>query len=318
MAHEIETMAYVDATPWHGLGNQLTPQQPIEIWQHEAGMDWQINESEVMYSVSGGDGLHLKSNPDSKVLFRSDNFNPLSVVSKRYQVVQPAEVLEFYRDLVSVGGFELETAGVLKGGKKLWALAKTGQETLLKGGDRVKAYLLLATSCDGSLCTTAQFTSIRVVCNNTLQLAVGDSSGSVKVPHSTKFDPQLVKQSLGLGLSSWEAFVTDMRQLADRPVNKFEAMNYLVNVLGDRTVPLHEQPNAKAIQNVYNLFNGEGKGSGLESAAGTAWGLVNGITEHTDRYRRARSADHRLDSAWFGPGAALKEKAFHEAMKLAA
>ena len=202
MAHEIESMAFVDATPWHGLGNQLTPQQPIEVWQREAGMDWNINESEVMYSVSGGDGLHLKSNPDSKVLFRSDNFNPLSVVSKRYQVVQPAEVLEFYRDLASVGGFELETAGVLKGGKKLWALAKTGQETLLKGGDRVKAYLLLATSCDGSLCTTAQFTSIRVVCNNTLQLAVGDSSGSVKVPHSTKFDPQLVKQSLGLGLSS--------------------------------------------------------------------------------------------------------------------
>ena len=109
-----------------------------------------------------------------------------------------------------------------------------------------------------------------------------------------------------------------MRQLADRPVNKFEAMNYLVNVLGDRTVPLHEQPNAKAIQNVYSLFNGEGKGSDMESAAGTAWGLVNGITEHTDRYRRARSADHRLDSAWFGPGAALKEKAFHEALKLAA
>ena len=126
MAHEIESMAFVDATPWHGLGNQLTPQQPIEVWQREAGMDWNINESEVMYSVSGGDGLHLKSNPDSKVLFRSDNFNPLSVVSKRYQVVQPAEVLEFYRDLASVGGFEMETAGVLKGGKKLWALAKRG------------------------------------------------------------------------------------------------------------------------------------------------------------------------------------------------
>lgn len=69
-------------------------------------------------------------------------------------------MLEFYRDLVNAGGFELETAGVLKGGKKLWALAKTGQETLLKGCDQVKAYLLLATSCDGTLCTTAQFTSV--------------------------------------------------------------------------------------------------------------------------------------------------------------
>ena len=318
MAHEVQTMAYVDAVPWHGLGNQLTPKQPIEIWQREAGMDWRINEAEVLYSVSGGDGLHLKSNPDSKVLFRSDSFAPLSVVSKRYKVVQPAEVLEFYRDLVSAGGFELETAGVLKGGKKLWALAKTGQETLLKGNDKVKAYLLLATSCDGTLCTTAQFTSVRVVCNNTLQMAVGDSGGAVKVPHSTQFDPQQVKQALGLGLSNWETFVSDMRQLADRKINKFEAMNYLINVLGDNAVPLNEQPNTKAIQNVYALFSGEGKGSDMASASGTAWGLLNGVTEFVDQHRRARSTDHRLDSAWFGPGAALKEKAFHEAMRLAA
>ena len=318
MAHEVETMAYVDAVPWHGLGNQLTPKQPIEIWQREAGMDWRINESEVLYSVSGGDGLHLKSNPDNKVLFRSDTFSPLSVVSKRYRVVQPAEVLEFYRDLVSAGGFELETAGVLKGGKKLWALAKTGQETLLKGNDKVKAYLLLATSCDGTLCTTAQFTSVRVVCNNTLRMAVGDTGGSVKVPHSTQFDPQQVKQALGLGLSSWETFVNDMRQLAERKVKKFEAMNFLINVLGDSAVPLNEQPNTKAIQNVYTLFSGEGKGSDMASASGTAWGLLNGVTEYVDQHRRARSTDHRLDSAWFGPGAAIKEKAFHEAMKLAA
>lgn len=318
MAHELESMAYVDAVPWHGLGNPLTPLQPIEIWQREAGMDWQIKETDVLYSVSGGDGIHLKSNLESKVLFRSDTFNPLSVVSKRYKVVQPAEVLEFYRDLVSAGGFELETAGVLKGGKKLWALAKTGQETILRGNDRVKAYLLLATSCDGTLCTTAQFTSVRVVCSNTLQLAVGDSGGAVKVPHSTEFDPQQVKQALGLGLSTWETFVTDMRQLAERKINKFEAMNYLINVLGDRTASLNEQPNTKAIQNVYALYSGEGKGSDLLSASGTAWGLLNGVTEYVDQHRRARSPDHRIDSAWFGPGAAIKEKAFHEAMKLAA
>ena len=318
MAHEIESMAYVNEEPWHGLGNRLTPQQPIEIWQREAGMDWRINEAEVLYSVSGGDGVHLKSNPDNKVLFRSDTFSPLSVVSKRYKVVQPAEVLEFYRDLVSAGGFELETAGILKGGKKLWALAKTGQETVLRGNDTVKAYLLLATSCDGTLCTTAQFTSVRVVCNNTLQLAVGDSGGAVKVPHSTQFDPQQVKIELGLGLSSWETFVTDMRQLAERKINRFEAMNYLIDVLGDRDVPLNQQPNAKAIQNVYTLFSGEGKGSELASAAGTAWGLLNGVTEYVDQHRRARSIDHRLDSAWFGPGAAIKEKAFHESLKLAA
>lgn len=318
MAHEVQTMAYVQEAPWHGLGNQLPTNQPIEVWQRQAGMDWRINEAPVLFNVSDEGGLHVKANADSKVLFRSDNHAPLSVVSKRYKVVQPHDVLEFYRDLVSAGGFELETAGVLKEGKKLWALAKTGQETILRGGDKVKAYLLLATSCDGTLCTTAQFTSVRVVCNNTLQLAVGNSAGAVKVPHSTTFDPQQVKQELGLGLSSWEQFVADMKLLASRPIHKFEAMNLLVEVLGNPEMPLAQQPNQKGLQNVYGLYSGKGMGADLASSQGTAWGLLNAVTEYVDHQRRARSQDYRLDSAWFGQGAAIKAKAYQEAMKLAA
>ncbi len=318
MTHEVQTMAYVDAEPWHGLGNRLPANQPIEVWQQQAGMDWQIKETPVLFNVSDEGGLHVKVNPDAKLLYRSDTHIPLSVVSKRYKVVQPHDVLAFYRDLTQAGGFELETAGVLKEGRKLWALARTGQETILRGGDRIGAYLLLATSCDGTLCTTAQFTSVRVVCNNTLQLAIGKSSGAVKVPHSTTFDPQLVKQELGLGLSAWERFVTDIKQLAARPIHKFEAMNFLVDVLGDPELPLAEQPNQKALQNVYALYSGQGMGADLSSANGTAWGLVNAVTQFVDHERRARSQDHRLDSAWFGQGAAIKGKAYQEAMKLAA
>lgn len=269
-----------------------------------------------MYSVSGGDGLHLKTNPNNKVLFRSDTLAHLSVVGKRYKVVQPKEILEFYRSLVSAGGMELETAGVLKGGRKLWALAKTNQQTVLKGGDKVKAYLLLATSCDGTLCTQAFFTSVRVVCNNTLQLAVNGSSGVVRVPHSTTFDPELMKQELGIGLSAWDQFMDSVKVLASRPVNKFEAMNYLVNVLGDPAATLADQP--KALQTVYELFAGGGKGSELASANGTAWGLVNAMTDYLDHSCRARNDDNRIESAWFGTGAALKAKAFQEAMKLTA
>jgi phage/plasmid-like protein (TIGR03299 family) len=320
MAHEVQTMAYINEEPWHGLGNRLPRNQPLEIWQREAGMDWQIREAPVLFNAEQGEGslLNLRSNADTKVLYRSDNLEPLSVVSKRYQTVQPKEVLEFYRDLVAAGGFELETAGVLKGGRKLWALAKTDQETILKGGDKVKGYLLLATSCDGTLATTAQFTSIRVVCNNTLQIAVADSRGSVRVPHSTKFDPGQVKQELGLGLSAWERFNASIKQLADRKVNRFEVMNYLIEVLGDSELPLNEQPNQKAIQNVYSLFTCAGKGADLASANGTAWGLLNGITAHVDHHRRAMSSDHRLDSAWFGMGSQIKAKAFESAMALAA
>src|SRR4029077_13568201 len=200
MAHLVESMAFRNAVPWHGLGNRLTENQPLEVWLKEAGMEWHILNAPVQYRA----GAELQDFADQRVLFRSDTLQPLSVVSKRYQVVQPREVLEFYRDLVEVGGFELETAGVLKEGKKLWALARTGQEAMLKGGDAVKAYLLLATACDGTLATTAQFTSVRVVCNNTLNISLSDAIGAIKVPHSTKFDAQEVKKALGVGVSTWD------------------------------------------------------------------------------------------------------------------
>jgi len=314
MAHLVETMAYVNATPWHGLGNPLTENQPLEIWLHEAGMDWDILDNPVLYRSPEG----LQSFTDNKVLFRSDTLAPLSVVSQRYQVVQPREVLEFYRDLVELGGFQLETAGVLKGGKKLWALARTGQDALLKGNDQVKAYLLLATACDGTLATTAQFTSVRVVCNNTLQMATENGSGAIKVPHSTKFDPAKVKQQLGLGVSTWQHFIADMRRLSERPVNPFEARRYMVEVLGDPALHFHEQPNIKVLNHVFGLYAGQGMGANLASANDTAWGLVNAVTQFVDHERRARSPDNRLDSAWFGIGSLIKQKALDEALKLAA
>jgi len=162
MAHLIDTMAYTGQTPWHGLGNLLHAKQSLDIWLHAAGMDWTIEQGDVMFNVAS-DALHIRPYADNKVLYRSDTLEPLSVVSQRYNVVQPHEVLHFYQDLVDAGGFELETAGSLKGGRKLWALARTGQDLTLKGGDVVKSYLLLATSCDGSLCTTAQCTALHPV-----------------------------------------------------------------------------------------------------------------------------------------------------------
>ncbi|MGL6396206.1 DUF932 domain-containing protein [Aeromonas veronii] len=217
MAHLIDSMAYTGQTPWHGLGNHLPPQQSLDVWLQAAGMDWTIEQSDVLYQGSPDHPI-LHTYPDSKVLYRSDTLAPLSVVSQRYNVVQPHEVLHFYQDLVEAGGFELETAGSLKGGRKLWALAKTGQDLILKGGDLVKSYLLLATSCDGTLCTTAQFTSVRVVCNNTLQVAVGNQTGAIKVSHSTQFDATAVKQALGLGVSQWDHFGQYAKELSQRSV----------------------------------------------------------------------------------------------------
>ncbi|MEC5218335.1 phage/plasmid-like protein (TIGR03299 family) [Actimicrobium sp. GrIS 1.19] len=319
MAHLLEQMAYVGETPWHGLGNKLDTHQPIDVWAKQSGMDWQIREAPVRYMTESAGGLGaIESFPENKVLFRSDTNMPLSVVSQRYKVVQPSEILEFYRDLTEVSGFELETAGILKGGRKLWALARTGQSSTLKGNDVTNAYVLLATACDGTLATTAQFTSIRVVCNNTLAVALGSSTGAVKVPHNTSFDPQSVKRQLGISVGTWDSFMYRMKGLSERKVMSHEAANYFLRVLSDLEKTTAQGTNGRAMAKAMALFDGQGKGAEMESAKGTAFGLLNAVTEFVDHERRARSTDHRLESAWFGQGAALKQKALDQALLMIA
>jgi phage/plasmid-like protein (TIGR03299 family) len=245
MAHQIENMAYVGQTPWHGLGNQLTQNQPIEVWAQQAGMDWCIESSNVSYMAQNRRGQSIiMPYEEQRVLYRSDTHAPLSVVSQRYQEVQPKQILEFYRDLTEQSGFELETAGVLKGGKKFWALARTGQTSALKGKDVSNGYILLATACDGTLATTAQFTSIRVVCNNTLAIALkgqNSSAGVVKVPHSTKFDAQKIKQQLGISVRTWEDHMYEMKQLSQRKVTQTEAAAYFDAVFNNTSLSNAEQ-----------------------------------------------------------------------------
>jgi len=319
MAHLIKSMAYANATPWHGLGNHLTENQPIEVWAQQAGMDWNIREASVRFVAEHDAKISsIHTFPENKVLFRSDTNAPLSVVSQRYQVVQPREILEFYRDLTEISGFELETAGVLKGGRKIWALAKTGQSTALRGNDVTNGYVLLATACDGTLATTAQFTSIRVVCNNTLAVALAGGTGAVKVPHNTSFDPEAVKKQLGISVSSWDEFMYRMKGLSERKVKSVEAERYFLRVFTDHSTKAVGQTNERAMAKALTLFDGNGKGSDLDSAKGTAFGLLNAVTEFVDHERRARSTDHRLESAWFGQGAAIKQKALEQALLLAA
>ncbi|WP_144160772.1 DUF932 domain-containing protein [Paraburkholderia sp. BCC1885] len=320
--HLVKTMAYVGEQPWHGLGNQLSPRQPIEVWAKQAGMDWSVESSEVRFVAGNSSNLgSIHAFPEQRVLYRSDTKAPLSVVSSRYQVVQPREILDFYKDLTEAGGFELETAGVLKDGKKLWALARTGQSVALKGKDTVKGYLLLATACDGTLATTAQFTSVRVVCNNTLQVALGDSAGAIKVPHRSQFDAQAVKRQLGIAISSWDGFMVRMHALSERKVSDTVAEMFFRRVLtypsGGPNMQM-QATNDRAIKAAQSLYAGKGMGATLASASSTAWGLVNSITEYVDHRRQSRSDDHRRDAAWFGAGAALKQKAWDEAMKLIA
>jgi len=119
---------------------------------------------------------------------------------------------------------------VLKGGRKLWALARTEQQAALSGDDRNEGYVLLATACDGSLATTAQFTSVRVVCNNTLAVSLDNARTAVKVRHSTTFDAEAVKKRLGISVSAWDDFMDRLKALSERTVHADEAERFLRSV----------------------------------------------------------------------------------------
>lgn len=330
MAHEIDmtnaraNMAYVGETPWHGLGFPLNGDESIEQWKIAAGMNWDIKSHQATY-ISDEDGGTLCEIPDRKVLVRSDNQAYLSTVSEGYKVVQPGEVLDFYADIIKRAGFTMETAGCLRGGRKYWALARIGKDARIMGQDEVRGYVLLATSCDGSLATTGMFTSVRVVCANTLGFAVQDGeSGNarqyIKIPHSRQFDPEALKAEMGLADVSWAAYMEKVNALAKRKVNRKEALGWLIEAFGDAEKEVEEQDenSSRIMKRVMELYEGAGKGADLRSAKGTAWGLVNAATQFLDHERRTHTRDARLDRAWFGDGAATKVKAWDAALALAA
>jgi phage/plasmid-like protein (TIGR03299 family) len=315
MAHEIATMvdgrsamAYVgDERPWHGLGQQLEVGASIETWAEQAGLNFTIAGSPVLYQTPQG----LEAQGSKQVLYRTDTNIPLGVVGNKYQVVQPIEILEFFRDLVAEQGFQLETAGVLFGGSKVWALARTGQEAKIGENDILKDYLLLATACDGTLKTTAKRTSIRTVCNNTLNIGLKESGGSIKVAHSTTFDAASVKQDLGLRPADFDIFADQMRLLADTKLTDPQAIAFVRGLFADTS----EKGNTQTGR-VLQLYSGQGKGSGYATAKGTAWGILNALTENQD-WHQGKNQDRRLEASWLYGGLTLKQTAMDRLLAFA-
>lgn len=286
-------------------------------------MDWEILQAPVQFKDERPAYNELAEFKERKVLYRSDTGTPLSAVSAAYQVVQPENILEFYRDLIETAGFKMRTAGVLFGGRKFWALADIGKWARIAKCE-FSGYLLLATACDGSMATLAQFTSVEVVCNNTLRMAVQTNEGLTKprlsVPHSAKFDQAKVKAELGLAAGSWDAYMEDVRKMANRSVSDREAVQWLIDTFGDPKLPAADQAagDAKIMKMIHTLFKTDGIGSQLEGRKGTVLGLVSATTEYYDYHTGHRTVDGRLDKSWFGETAAKKQLAYDNAMLLTA
>lgn len=313
MAHELTTrangyteMAFVGDLPWHGLGQELKQDASIEEWKVAAGFDWTIEQAPVQFATPDGAVNPVESR---FVQYRSDNNFPLGIVSERYKPVQPEQVLEFFRDLVEESGFRLHTAGTLFGGKRLWALAETGRFGEVSKGDGVGGFLLLSTSADKSLATTARFTSVRVVCNNTLSMATENNQHCVSFNHSRAFDHDLMKAKLGAAVQSFEGFMLMAQYLRKQKLEQAQAVEFVRNiVLSDEQYsnPDYKYEKNRGFAKIMSLFNEEAKG--IEYAGRTKWGLVNAVTEYLDHHLPARTDDARLNSAWFGTGDAMKAR----------
>ena len=322
MAHMIDettgraAIAYAGQTPWHGLGRQLTAGASINTWTEEAGLAYTVLSSDVLYNTPATS--EPQAWPERKVLHRSDTGAPLAVVSKDYNVVQPAQVMDFFRKLADIGGFQMETAGALSHGRRVWALASVGEGAPVVDGDVVKPYLLLGTSYDGTMATVAKFTAIRVVCNNTITPAVNSTQdeinkgyikSSVRVLHSERFDADAVRLQLGIVSSQFERFLVQSRQLAGVPMSTEQADAFIQELLKPYHASAVAINESRAYKRIMDLFaNRKAIGADIAGVSGTRWAALNAVTQLVD-HERGRGTNTRLESAWFGTGAAMKNRA---------
>lgn len=318
MSNDRANMAYAGEAPWHLLGSELTYDAPIEVWRKEAGLDFEVKRAKVQYLPEEvfADPLEM---PGRNVLFRGDTRAPLGIVSDGYKIVQPGEVLEFFRNLTEAGGFQMETAGVLHGGKRVWALAKMNEGFDVIGHDRVMPYLLLATSFDGGLATTAKFTAVRVVCHNTISVALNTSDAgarTVKVAHHSVFDATQVQKNLGLLKSSWDTFIETTQRMAKTKLTTEDldgiTRALVAPTLGPKASGERQDDDgvraSKAYTRIMQLFNGDAIGTHLAGKTPSAWQWLNSVTQYVD-HERGRAVDSRMNSAWFGNGDTMKSRA---------
>ena len=316
-------------TPWHGYGTRVPHDGTLDQWRIAAGLNWNVDERKVYYTkllpeIVGAQDFDLRKIPqvidNRKALVRSDNQECLSIVGHKYHVVQPEEVLEFYRELIEMNGFTMDTAGSLMDGRRIWALARIGESTRIFGQDKIEGYVLLATSYDGTMATTCQFTSVRVVCNNTLEWATESGQGAFKIAHNKRFDPEEAKGMLGLSKEAWENYEEKVNTLATTSVDLETALAFFTTVLGKDAIVVNDDGKPEYSPTFHKMFAAyeNSPGSHLRSAHHTAWGLVNAVTFYQDHMAKTSKSGSRLNSAWFGSGKNRKAKALDEALKLAA
>tara|TARA_R100001594_G_scaffold1044_2_gene4285 strand:- start:3857 stop:4855 length:999 start_codon:yes stop_codon:yes gene_type:complete len=329
MVAAVETMAYAGGTPWHGLGvpveDTMTPEEMLKA----AGLDWTVSKRPA-YTLGAPtwepDTPLLQAIGHHFIVRDSDN-KVLSACGEDYVPFQNADTFKFFKRFVSNGQMKMETAGSLKGGQDIWGLAKIDSSFELPGGDKVEGYLLIDSPHVSGKALTIMFTPIRVVCSNTMALALNSQGKRFRVLHLHAFDGEIIKaaeEALGISEEKMIAFKEQTEFLSSKQAKPIDIQNYIAELFqpslisgGLQATPIESDFNRTSEQ-VYEAIS-LSPGADLQSAKGTWWGAVNGVTYHMDHTKREseRVEGGALYSSWFGPNAIMKRKALDLATQYA-
>jgi len=302
--------------PWHGAGTivsgLLTAAEAIET----ASLGWQVALEDI---YTKNDGFHAV--PGYWGVVRQDNHMAVGVVKSRYAPIQNVECFDFLDSLVADGKLKYETAGALRGGSLIWMAAKyDGDLTINK--DKHEQWLLLVTSHDGSKPLSLQWTTVRVVCMNTLSLALGQAerdqrrarrrggvSNRIAIRHCKEWAGKAEEARRVLGLT--EDYFATMREalsgLNEQPMNEADCEVFtrlLIPAKNEKEVPTVTSNMRWGVQRLFNRPEGGTTGQ-------SRWDALNAVTDYADHHLAMRGPNaSRLESATMGTGAELKQKAF--------
>jgi phage/plasmid-like protein (TIGR03299 family) len=308
-------IAYYGETPWHGLGQVLQKPATAAEAIAAAQLDWDVTKVPLHFRY-GGSYLPV---PNRYGIVRADRLPQtglppvLGIVGKEYRPLQNREAFAWFDPIVGEGAAIYHTAGALGDGERVWLLAKLPGELQVIGDDSADKFLLLSNSHDGSSSVQIKFTPVRVVCQNTLTMALRGGS-CLNVPHTRALADRLkaARDTLGIINRRFEDITADFRSMAFSPVSSARLAGYLAEVFPE---PAREEDDRarsrvkQARQESARLFE-EGKGNAAPGVRGTLWAAYNGVAEFVDYAIRYRNADCRLDAVWFGSGYLSKARAF--------
>jgi phage/plasmid-like protein (TIGR03299 family) len=275
MAHEITSTdsLFVTRKPaWHGLGtvveNAPTSADALRI----SGLDWRVIQAPVQWMDDDGT---LRADDSFKVNYRGDNGALLGVVSKDYTVVQNNEAFSF-TDYLLGEGVQYETAGSLKGGRATWVLAKMPEQKILQ--DEYNPYLLFMNGHDGTRAVTVCMTPVRVVCWNTVNLALRSAKQKWSFKHTANVHSRLTmaKQTMGLAGTYMEALEKRSEQLATIKVSPTEFNLYTEMLFPKTGTTVGDSKSVTNIERFLNCYYAPD----LANFTGTAYGFMMAVADY--------------------------------------